>query len=141
MKIYCRVTSDGLIPLYDSDLDEKKRLKIGTDVEVEVKKARNIKFHKKFFALLRLVLDNMPDGLKKYYEIYNEESFLFQIKEDLKLFKEYKGGRKEYLSISFEAMDEYTFSRFYNIVVKLMLTKYIQLENDNDIEEELYKFM
>lgn len=140
MKIYCRVTSEGLIPLYDSDLDEKKRLKIGTDVEVEVKKARNIKFHKKFFGLLRLVLDNMPNWQKKHYEIYNEESFLLQIKEDLKLFKECRGGRKEYISISFEAMDEYTFSRFYNIVTNLMVAKYIHA-SDNDIEEEIYKYM
>lgn len=140
MKIYCRVTSEGLIPLYDSDLDEKKRLKIGTDVEVEVKKARNIKFHKKFFGLLRLVLDNMPNWQKKHYEIYNEESFLLQIKEDLKLFKECRGGRKEYISISFEAMDEYTFSRFYNIVTNLMVAKYIHT-SDNDIEEEIYKHM
>jgi len=140
MKIYCRVTSVGLVPLYDSDLDEKKKLKIGIDVEAEIKKARNIKFHKKFFGLLRLVLDNMPNWQKKYYEIYNEESFLLQIKEDLKLFKECRGGRKEYISISFEAMDEYTFSRFYNIVTNLMVAKYIHT-SDNDIEEEIYKHM
>lgn len=140
MKIYCRVTSEGLVPLYDSDLDEKKKLKIGTDVEVEVKKARNIKFHKKFFALLKLVLDNMPENIKNYFEIYDEKSFLFQIKEDLKLFKQYKGGRKEYTSISFESMDEYTFSEFYKIVVRLMVTKYIHVAK-NDIEEEIYKFM
>ena len=121
-------------------MDEKKKLKIGIDVEAEIKKARNIKFHKKFFGLLRLVLDNMPDWQKKYYEIYNEESFLLQIKEDLKLFKECRGGRKEYISISFEAMDEYTFSRFYNIVTNLMVAKYIHT-SDNDIEEEIYKHM
>ena len=31
MEIYCRNTASGLVPLYDSDYDEKRKLKIGKD--------------------------------------------------------------------------------------------------------------
>ena len=32
MKIYCQVTAQGLVPMYDSDYDEKQRLKVGETV-------------------------------------------------------------------------------------------------------------
>lgn len=48
MKIYCRVTDLGLVPMYDSDYEEKKRLKVGDTVLCDIKKPRNYEFHKKF---------------------------------------------------------------------------------------------
>ena len=50
MDIYCRVTDIGLIPMYDSDLDEKHRLRIGDNVLCTIKRPRNYDFHKKYFA-------------------------------------------------------------------------------------------
>ena len=35
MDIYCRVTDYGLVPVYDSDLDMKKRLKVGSTVRCQ----------------------------------------------------------------------------------------------------------
>ncbi len=140
MKLYCRVTSEGLIPLYDSDLEEKKKLKIGTDVLLEVKKARNIRNHKRYFAMLTLVLDNLTDTVKNRYGIYHTDGFLKQIKEDLGLFNITPGGVKDYISISFDEMDEFTFRRFFNLSVKLIISKYLPVTRE-DIEEEIYKFM
>ena len=48
MDIYCRVTDIGLIPMYDSDLDEKHRLRIGDNVLCTIKRPRNYEFHKKY---------------------------------------------------------------------------------------------
>lgn len=64
MRLICRVTQQGLLPLYGSDYDEHKRLKEGDEVVVEIKRARNVKFHKKYFALLRLAhaLFAVPNG-------------------------------------------------------------------------------
>ena len=58
MDIYCRVTDIGLVPMYDSDLDEKHRLRIGDNVLCTIKRPRNYEFHKKYFALLRLTVAN-----------------------------------------------------------------------------------
>ena len=49
------------MPLYDSDLDLKRRLKVGSTVRCRVTNPRNYRFHKKFFALVRLTFDNLPD--------------------------------------------------------------------------------
>ena len=38
MKIYCQVTAQGLVPMYDSDYDEKQRLKVGETVLCEITK-------------------------------------------------------------------------------------------------------
>lgn len=144
MKIYCRVTNTGLIPLYDSDLEEEKKLKIGTDVCVEVKRARNYKFHKKFFALLRLALDNLPDDVSGKYRIYDEESFLLRLKKDFNLFRIVNFGDSNWVvpdSISFEKMDEDTFEAFYRRTVKQITSVYLKGVGESDIEEELYRFL
>ena len=140
MKMFCRVTPTGLIPLYDSDGDVKHHLKEGTNVEVEVKRARNVRFHKKFFALLRLVLNNLPESVINEKELYSEDAFLLQIKEDMKLYHVTKGGVKQYISISFTEMDELTFERFYSNTVRLITIKYLKVTKEQ-IEDEIYKFM
>jgi len=43
---------------YDSDYDYIKKLKVGEIYFFEVKRERNIKFHRKFFALIRMVYQN-----------------------------------------------------------------------------------
>lgn len=42
------------MPLYPADYEEKKKLKLGVEYEVEVRIPRNIGFHRKFFALLNV---------------------------------------------------------------------------------------
>lgn len=60
MDIFCKVTPCGLVPLHDSDLDLKKRLRVGSVVRCKVSNPRNYEHHKKFFALVRLTFDNLP---------------------------------------------------------------------------------
>ena len=54
MKITMTKRHDGsFMPTYESDLIKAKKIKVGTDVEVEVKKPRNLRFHKKFYLAFR----------------------------------------------------------------------------------------
>ena len=41
MKILLHNTDRGLVPVYGSDFDEKKKLKIGEDYEAEIRQPRN----------------------------------------------------------------------------------------------------
>ena len=43
---------------YDSDYDKAKKIKVGEAYECEIKQSRNIKFHRKYFALINMVYDN-----------------------------------------------------------------------------------
>ena len=73
MDIYCSVTPMGLVPMYDSDFDEKRKLKEGEKVLCHISRPRNYEFHKKFFALVRLTFDNLPERLVQMLSIRSED--------------------------------------------------------------------
>ncbi|KKM61903.1 hypothetical protein LCGC14_1526970, partial [marine sediment metagenome] len=58
LKFFCQNTEAGLIPLYPSDLDEKKKLKKNKVYSCEIKFERNYEFLKKFMALIRVGCEN-----------------------------------------------------------------------------------
>ena len=103
MDIYCKVTQYGLVPLYNTDLELKKHLKIGNVVKCKVSNPRNYEHHKKFFALVRLTFDNLPLPLVEKWHIHNEQDMLRRFKRDLGYFtntlNEYGEHEIEYLSI------------------------------------------
>ena len=144
MDIFCKVTPYGLVPLYDSDLDMKKRLKVGSTVRCRVSNPRNYEHHKKFFALVRLTFDNLPSNLAEYWKIYSEDDMLRRFKRDLGYFKSSVnecGEREiEYMSISFSAMGQAEFERFYNSCVDLVLYTYIKGMDREDLEDEIGRF-
>lgn len=144
MDIYCRVTPYGLVPLYDSDLELKKKLKVGTNVRCRITMPRNYEFHKKFFALLRLTYENLPLPLVKKWNIHSVDDMLRRFKRDLGYFTSYTGedGSREieYKSISFSSMDENEFEKFYNDCVNLVMYTYIRGIDREDLLEEVEQF-
>lgn len=144
MDIFCKVTPYGLVPIYDSDLDMKKRLKVGRVVKCSVSNPRNYEHHKKFFALVRLTFDNLPANLAEYWRIHNIDDMLRRFKRDLGYFStsvNERGEREiEYRSISFAAMEQYEFDRFYNQCVDLVMYKYIKGIDKQDLINEIENF-
>lgn len=144
MDIFCKVTPDGLVPLYNSDLDMKRRLRVGSTVRCKVSIPRNYRHHKKFFALVRLTFDNLPEHLAKYWHIHNEHDMLRRFKRDLGYFtsfiNEYGEREIEYQSISFASMDQFEFDRFYNQCIDLVLHTYIPGINRIDLFDEFINF-
>ena len=64
MKIFLVKQLNGTLkPAYNSDYDKVKKLKAGEEYVCEVKQPRNIRFHRKFFALINMIFDNQ--------EVYN----------------------------------------------------------------------
>ncbi len=145
MDIYCKVTPYGLVPLHDSDLELRKRLPEGSTVRCRVTLPRNYRFHKKFFALVRLVFDNLPLPLAERWGVWSEGDMLRRFKRDLGLFSSRvndQGEREiEYRSISFGAMDEREFERFYEDCVNLVLHRYIPGIGRGELAEEVERFM
>ncbi len=144
MDILCKVTPYGLVPLYDSDLDLKKRLKVGSVVKCKVSNPRNYEHHKKFFALVRLTFDNLPSNLAEHWRVHNEEDMLRRFKRDLGYYTSTlneRGEREiEYQSISFSAMEQHEFERFYNQCIDLVLYKYIKGIDKQDLITEIENF-
>jgi hypothetical protein len=137
--IFCRVTDVGLVPMYDSDSDEKHRLRVGDTVLCRITRPRNYEFHKKFFALVRLTYLNLPEHLHEELNVWSEEDMLACMKLDLgyatTIF--YEGREIVKLgSISFAKMDDTEFQRFYDRCLFLVQYKYLRgIERDTLLEE------
>lgn len=144
MDFYCRVTAEGLVPLDDMDWELKKKLQLGTDVRVHVTLPRNIKFHRKFFALLTLTVENLPETLQKETNIFSVESLLAAVKIDMGYYDIVKvAGRNivKLRSISFAKMDEQQFSRFYDLAVTDILSNYLRGTDRNSLLQEVEQFI
>lgn len=143
MDIYCRVTDIGLIPMYDSDLDEKHRLRIGDNVLCTIKRPRNYEFHKKYFALLRLTVANLPHLIQQQMQIFTEEDLLDCLKIDLGLFTtRWHGGRQivKTGSISFAKMDNTEFEKFFARSVDAILRIYLRGTDRQTLIEEVENY-
>jgi len=70
-----KIDSKTLIIFYDSDRQKAQKLKTGKEYSCEIKRNRILRHHKKFFAILRLVVDNT--------NFMDTESLLYALKIEL----------------------------------------------------------
>lgn len=135
MEIYVRNTNMGLMPLYPSDYDEKRKLRIGQDYKAVITNPRNLGFHKKFFALLNLAHQNhnldLPfEGFRAYILIKAGYVNILDTP---------KGAMYLPKSISFASMSQDEFEECYNRVVNILI-KELGITSEM-IEGELKGFM
>lgn len=138
MILYCTVTEYGLMPYDDNDLQLFRRLKRGAVVKVETRTPRNLRFHRKFFALLRVTFDNLPEHIASSMHIESIEALLMLLKMDMGYFDVVEIGEHHFVktrSISFAEMDEAAFEEFYNKAVTCILNNYLTLSSQADLEE------
>lgn len=123
--------NNSLACAFDNDLDNIKKLPLNEVVEVEIKRKRNIKFHKKFFALINLVFQNQEvytniEHLRKDLIIASGHYELRHNIEGLEI--------AEAKSISFSNMDETEFNDLYNSVVDT-ICKHFHFDKQQLIDE------
>jgi len=136
LSIFCKNTEQGLIPLYDSDLEEKKKLKLGEIYSVEIKKARNYPFLKKFFALLKLGHDNTKlEGIT--FDAYR--AYVTMKAGYVETFKTTRGLMALPKSIAFDKMDDTEFQDLYNSAIQVIIDDIGATRKD--IEQNLINFM
>jgi len=134
MDIYVFKKFGKYIPAYDSDHEKAKRQKDNELYKVKITQPRNIKFHKKYFALINMVFDNQ--------EMYqNIEDMREEITIEAGYFIEYSNHhgeiKKKAKSISFAKMDNFEFSELYDKTIYVIL-KYILIGNTKqELEDEI----
>lgn len=144
MEIFLLNTSEGLKPCYDSDYDEKKKLKIGQTYKAKITLARNIQFHRKYFSLINLA-----------WEYQNEKTELF-FKHDVEQFRKsvemlagwcdtiYSIKRKEWIehprSIAFDKMDELEFRELYESVRRVLFEVFLKGITEEEFMKNLVNF-
>ena len=112
---------------YDSDYDKMKRIKAGDLLECEIKKPRNYKFHKKYFALLNMIFDNQErySNITDLRHDLTVEAGYYTLRENL------QGDTiKTPNSISFSQMDELEFSELYTKTIRVIEKYFGFLEAD-----------
>lgn len=142
MKLLLKNTASGLIPIYDDDFDEKKKLKIGQVYEVSIKLVRNYEFHKKYFALINCAWEYLTEPQMEFYK--NKEIFRKIIEVVAgHCEKWYSPTLKEWVeipkSISFDKMDNAEFQDLYSRVLDVII---ISLKIDREeFERNITNFL
>lgn len=143
MKLNLLCTQQGLVPMYDDDYDLKKRLKVGQTYVADVKVARNVGFHRKYWALLNAAWSLLPERTSNGFR--SLEGFRSYVIVAAGFYELYFNPRlKEFVevprSISFEKMDEVEFSELYDRskdVIWSIIGRYV---SEEDFERCLINF-
>lgn len=135
MRLLCENRIQGLVPLYPSDFDDKRKLRLGETYQVEVTNPRNVGFHKKFFAMLNVGHENtsldMPFDTYRKYMIVKAGFFT--------AYQTPKGIYYDPNSISFASMSQDEFEEVYSRVLDKVIED-VGLERE-DVERQLINFM
>ena len=135
MRLLCENRIQGLVPLYPSDFDDKRKLRLGETYQVEVTNPRNVGFHKKFFAMLNVGHENtsldMPFDTYRKYMIVKAGFFT--------AYQTPKGIYYDPNSISFASMSQDEFEEVYSRVLDKVIED-VGLDRE-DVERQLINFM
>lgn len=144
MDIIVKNTFTGLVPLYDEDLDNKKKLKIDEYYKVKVTKVRNIGLLRKYFALINTAWAYLSEAEDEFFH-HNKEMFreTVQVAAGYSTLT-YSIARKEWLekplSISFDHMGEFEFRELYDKVKDVIFAVYLNKISIEDFEANLQNF-
>ena len=136
MKGFMVKTPSGFLPAPES-VEDFEKIGMGEIVQVEIKKPRNIKFHRKFFALLQVAFANQdkftnPEHFRKAVLLESGHYEIVQI-GDKAVF--------DVNSISFAKCDEYAFSKIYDHALDIILEKYCMGSTKEEIDKAVLQVL
>lgn len=137
-------TNVGLVPLYDDDLDEKKKLRLGETYAAKISVVRNLAFHNKYMKLVSVAwqyltekqqafFNNNPYGFRKSIEIasgFYEPYYSLERKEWVQAPK----------SVSFGSMSQDEFTELYDRVFDTLMQTAFKDMDRNEFERVLSRF-
>lgn len=145
MELYLYNTPQGLKPCYDEDYDEKKKLKVGATYKAKITLARNLDFHRKYFALIRTAWEYVNERFQRELFRDNIENFRKGVEVaaghcDLV----FNPKIKEYVeipkSIAFDKMDEIAFQSLYEKVKDVLFATFLKNIDEDEFMSNLIDF-
>lgn len=127
---------NSLRPADDAGLDALRKIGNGELVSVEIKKSRNIKHHRMFWALMTIVHDNMDS---ERYPTVEDLTAAVKIAAGLRTRIELPNGDIGFIpgSIAFHKMDQTAFGEFYNRVCDLICKHFLPGVDSDALREEV----
>jgi hypothetical protein len=143
MEIAFVKTDSGSIPAYESDYENYKKIKFGEIFEAEIRKPRNLKFHRKFMGLIKLTFENIPNDLLLKYPTFDDLRYEITILSGYFDWHYPLSGNKYKIakSINFQSMDNVEFEKLYNSAINVIIEKFIIGADKELIREEIINFM
>lgn len=137
MEVLVVKTINGLLkPAFDEDKEKFSKFPKDGYFEIKYTKRRNVKFHRKFFSLIKIAYENQSD---------------YRLMEDLRRDLIITSGHYDEVvnaitgevykiakSISFHNMDETEFSNIYEDVKEVVI-KWLGIDNES-LETELQQY-
>ncbi len=130
----------ALRPMDDMGIEAMQKIGDGELVKVTWTRPRNVRFHRKFFGMLQIILAN-----QEHYKSMDDLLDVCKLRiGHVRIVKTAMGDVRFPASISFANMDETEFSAFYDRAIDWMLTEVIpglqRQRLDAEVEAELIGF-
>ncbi len=140
MKFHLVKIRTGYIPASADDYEASAKIETGELVEVTSSDQRCIKFHRMFFALIKLAYDNLPENLDGHFPTIDD--FRYEITRRSGFYREYTDfkGNVNYRpeSINFSNMGQERFEKLYEKVLNTICKELFW--EKSDILEQLKEF-
>jgi len=134
-KNYC-----SLVPVDEAGMQLLEKIKIGSHVEVEVKRKRNYEFHKKYFSLLNYAFENWEHEEVFYKGVVVQDNFdvfrenvlimagygypVVNLKQEVRFIAK---------SISFAKMEQDEFEDLYSKTIDAILANVLCKHSEQDL--------
>jgi len=134
--IACMKSNGMLVPMDEAAQETLRSIKNDREVLVEVKTPRNPRFHRLFFGLLNLLVENsgafinVEDALKRVKIACGEVDEIIDADT----------GQVFYTlrSIAFASMDQTRFSALFDLVVKVITERWLVGTSQDDLRQRVY---
>ena len=146
--LYLKKINNTLIPADEISTEIMDDIQVNTEYKAELTRPRNLKFHRLFFALVKVAFDawDMP---KNTYQGVKIEKNLDRFRKDLLIMAGYgypvvniKGDvRFEAQSMSFGSMDQDEFETLYSRVIDVILGKVLTHYTRDDIDDQVNRIL
>ena len=136
-----KTPTGALVPADSQSAEYLKKQKVGQGFKASVTRARNIKFHRKFFDLLKYAFDRWEPE-EKFYKGKPVSKNFNQFRADITILAGYyetavrmDGSiRVTPKSIAFHRMDEDEFEALYSAVIDVLLQRIFIDQTRDDVE-------
>lgn len=132
-------------PKFESDIEISRKFSLGQEVAASAtdRDLRNVAFHRKYFALLKLAYSNLPHNLEKLFA--NIEEFRTELKIQIGCReRRVSMSGKEYFipkSMRFDKMSQTEFEEVYSKTLDFICVHVLRGVDKKELDDQIMDFL